>query len=386
MSNVRLELLDQVDQLDSILGFWRERAPSPMQSPEWMLAWWSAFKSPAARLTILVAYGLDGQIVGIAPFFTRDHWALGRNLRFLGSGSACSDFQSLITASGYEVAVAESIGQFLLSTEQRESWSFVELEGTASNDLTVNTLIAALRKQNCVVKSVELENTWRLDLSDGWESLLARLSKTQRRQTRNYVNRFDKSSNLTLRFVDQPSELGAALHQCMDLHQRRWQAIGQKGCFADHRFQRFVETAWESLTPQGRASMALLEENGIPIACHIYLRDAAGNLFQYQSGRDPNRESDRIGNILNAIAIRKACQDGLSFIDFLRGNEIYKERAGAVGSKCLRTRIVAPALIPRVRHSVWELGREVKQSWQAWRKPIDPSEKEPQVVGEQTEV
>ena len=361
MPSLQLEVVSDPQALASHLPFWRAHAPSPMQSPAWLLAWWSAFETPNTQLSVLIVRTAAGEVIGLAPFYLRDHWTDGRTLRFLGSGRACTDFQTLLTTPGREVEVGTFIGQWLIGSQTELNWGMVELEGTQRDDAAISAFVEALKQARCQSYQSQLESTWRLDLTDGWPGFLSRLSRTQRSQTRNLVNRFDKNDGLTLRLVAQSDELPRALQQCIELHQKRWTAVGEPGCFADTRFTKFVELACQNLARDQRIRIALLEDNGVPIACHIYLLDAAGNKYMYQSARDPARHVERIGQILNALEIRQATQEGIAFIDFLRGDEIYKRRSGAVAMDCMRVRIVAPQLIPRVRHGLRVFGRSVKQ-------------------------
>jgi hypothetical protein len=63
----------------------------------------------------------------------------------------------------------------------------------------------------------------------------------------------------------------------------------------------------------------------------------------------------------------------LQFIDYLRGDEIYKARLGAVPARCLRQRFIPPSILPRFRHGVRLISRQVKQHWdhtrQRWQQP-----------------
>lgn len=367
MSYKRLEIIDQVSDLVPVLDFWKAHAPTPMQSPEWQLAWWSAYGSLGMRLCVVVVRADDGQIAGLAPFYVRNNWTEGRTIRFLGSGRACGDFQTLLSAPGQANVVGEAIADWLLAEHSELNWSLLELEGVTENDPAIDALINKLRYGRCVEHLSELEHTWRLDLTGGWNGFLDGLSKTQRRQTRNLVNRFDKSNALSLRFAHDQDQIPSALSACIDLHQRRWQADGKPGCFSDTRFQLFTQQACDDMSRQQRISIALLEDVGTPIACHLYLQDAAGNKYLYQSGRDPEREAEGIGRILNAIAVRAACAAGVPFIDLLRGDEMYKGRLGAVPTRCLRRRIVAPAWLPRLRHTLRTISRDVKHQVESMR-------------------
>ncbi len=360
MSSLRLEVVREPQALAPFLSFWRAQAPTPLQSPEWMLAWWEAFASPNSQLSVAIVSTETGEVVGLAPFYLRDDWGSGRSLRFLGSGRACGDFQTLISATGFEAQVGMAVGRWLIDFRDQIKWGFIELEGITQADTAVGTLVETLKLARCWQHTSELEHTWRLDLSGGWQGFLNGLSKTQRRQTRNWVNRFDKSEHWRLHFVDAPEAIPTALAQCIDLHQKRWIAAGEPGCFANAKFKRFVENACRELAQERRVHIAFFEDDGKPIACHLYASDAMGNRYMYQSGRDPQRDSDSVGRILNSIVIRHACREGVGHIDFLRGDEIYKQRLGATPTACLRLRLAAPALLPRARHGLRTIGRSVK--------------------------
>lgn len=373
MTQTRVDVIERVADATPILDFWSQHAPTPLQSPQWLLSWWQAFRSLDTQLCLLVVRSTNEQVLGLAPCYIRNHWSTGRTIRFLGSGRVCSDFQTLLSAPAQAIPVATAIGEWLLANQPDLNWSLLELEGVTEDDPAIEALAAPLRRGHCLQHVSQLEHTWRLELSQGWAGFLAGLSKTQRSQTRTLVNRFDKSDDLALRLVTDSSEVPAALSACIDLHQRRWQAAGQPGCFADPRFFQFIHDASQQLSVQQQISIALLEDGGMPIAAQLYLQDAAGSMYMYQSGRDPEREAGNIGRMLNALAIRAACESGCTFIDFLRGDEIYKPRLGAVATRCLRVRCVAPQLLPRLRHSLRTLSRSVKhqvdRARENWNRP-----------------
>jgi CelD/BcsL family acetyltransferase involved in cellulose biosynthesis len=365
--NGRLTLITKESDLGPYVDAWRRWAPTPMQSPEWMLAWWSAFQTPATSLNVLIAHDDRGRPIGLAPLYLRESWAIGPSLRFLGSGKACSDFQALLSEPGYETQAADQVADWLIQAAEQRAWGLLELEGISENDPATRQLMARLQTYGCKLHHTDLESTWRLDLSGGWDGFLANLSTTQRRQTRNLLNRYGRNEKLTVQSATASGETHEALQRCVDLHQRRWHADGQPGCFADRRFRSFVEKAVDGLAARKQIQIINLEDQGIPIAALLFLRDPAGNLYMYQSGRDPQREKDNVGRVLNALAIRAACEAGVEYVDYLRGDEIYKARLGASPARCLRVRVVAPAKLPRLRHGLWTLGREMKNRAQELR-------------------
>ena len=372
MTPLRVQVIDQLSELAPLLDFWSCHARTPLQSPAWMLAWWSEVGAVQGRLQVL-AVRAGEQWVGLAPCYARQTWIAGKSLRWLGSGQACTDFQSLIAAPGWEAPVGQAIASQLSSSAQAAPWSLIECEGAAPGDPAGEAFAACLQQRGWRLNMAPLEHTWRLDVSGGWAGFLRGLSQTQRNQTRNLINRFDKNDALQLRTVKRLPDVPAALQACMELHQRRWQASGHAGCFANPRFTRFLQAAAGELASAGKLSLTLLEEHGRPIAAHLALHDAAGNQFIYQSGRDPARDAERIGRILTLAAIRAACDQGIEFIDFLRGDEIYKHRLGAQPTACLRLRWVSPHWLPRLRDQVRSTSRQLKQHLRQLRPAGRPS-------------
>ncbi len=368
--NPTTEVVRHQAQLGTCLDSWRRLAGSPMQSPEWMLGWWAAYGSPASSLSVVVVR--RGQrVIGLAPFYLRGGWCLGRTLRFLGSGKACSDFQTLLAESGEEKAVASSVADWLTTAGGEAGWDAIELDGVCRRCPAISHLLGRLDRYECILESSQLESTWRLDLTGGWDGFLSRQSKTQRRQSRNLTNRFEKSAELSYRTASTPESIPDALAICIDLHQKRWNAVGKPGCFVDPRFEVFLERASAGLARHNQFEVTVLEEKGKPLAAQIFLRDVAGGAYLYQTGRDPDKDAARVGRILNLISIKRACAAGIQSIDYLRGDEIYKSRLGAQPAECWRLRAIAPSPLPRLRHTAWSLGQGLKQHAKSLTRLVD---------------
>ncbi|MEZ6136653.1 MAG: GNAT family N-acetyltransferase [Pirellulaceae bacterium] len=353
---------------------WRELAKTPLQSPEWMLNWWAAYQSPNSRAVILLVYNDrdDRQLIGVAPFMLRNCWSFGRVLRFLGSGSACTDYQDLLSVPGREVMVADAVADWLISGEGRRSWDLVELEGVSGQPVCITQLLHRLRLHGAVQQETVLESTWRLDLTNGWEGFMQRMSKSQRSQSRNLINRFDKSDNLTFQVVEDRDHIHAALTICMELHQRRWQSVGKPGCFADRRFHDFILRNIDSFARTQQAVITLLEQDGVPLASQLMFKDTAGGCYLYQTGRDPKFDDARIGQILTLVSIRHACNQGTQFFDYLRGDELYKARLKAQPFACRRIRSFAPGTLPRLRYGAWQLTKKIQETSSRLRKLRTP--------------
>ena len=376
----KIEVIDNESALRQLSAQWNElsAAATPMQSPAWMLAWWDAYRAPQNRLYVLAARGDDGKLIGLVPWYQQTSLTLGTTLRFLGSGRACSDFQTILCNSADQTSVVASVVDWLSqvnrvpatsTAHKSQRWDLLDLEGVSSGDAVMQSFIDGMAARGHVTHRRPTENTWRLDVSGGWQGYLSRQSKTQRSQARNFINRFEKNAELTMRFSsEQPQHAEPMITALIELHQRRWQAVGQPGCFADPRMSAFFENAIREMLAQGQAEITLLERNGQPVAGHVWLTQSDA-LYMYQSGREPQEEPNRVGTIANALVIRWASENGFQMIDFLRGDEPYKAKLRAEPTLSHRVRVVARANFSELRHKVWLACRGLKSRLQELRKP-----------------
>ena len=356
--NVQLEVVRSIDDCDrSLMDWWADHAPTPLQSPAWLLSWWEAFARPSEQLALMVAR-LDGQVIGLVPLYLTRAAGVVRVLQWLGSGRACTDFQSIISAPQDQLLMQELLADWLLDRRESLAWNILQLDGLA-DPVQWASLQQRLANLGCPVQQVSHQSTWRVELQDGWAGFMAGLSKTQRAQARNLLNRFDKNDEYQLR-IATGEEIGPALEQVIELHQRRWQATGVSGCFTDDRFRRFVQCGMQRLARRGQAEVILLQAAGQTVSGLLCLCDQAGNRFAYQSGRDPAYEAARVGQMLNFVTIRDACERGLRFVDYLRGDEVYKQRLGARATACTQLTISAPDWTSRLPYNALQLCQQVR--------------------------
>lgn len=353
---MRVEVKESLEQALELLPWWaaRARAATPLQSPEWLLSWWEAYQAPGSTLHILTV--LEGNdILGIMPLWRSRSVSVVRNLQWLGSGRACTDFQSVIAKPEHHAAACRGLSEWLLDGSGGSNWDLIELDGVA-DPAGLEPMLHPLRAAGSTMEQVAHEHTWRLNLVDGFAGFMAGLSKTQRAQARNLLNRFDKHQNLTFRVLT--GELATkALNNLIELHQRRWVAAGDQGCFVDPRFETFLRHAVERMGMRNRIELAVLEDGGRAVATLLSLRDSHGNLYAYQNGRDPAYGPARIGQMLTFLVVRDACERSVGYIDYLRGDETYKQRLAAQPTPCIRIRVFAPSFISQIPYHALHISK-----------------------------
>jgi len=354
---------------------WRELCgDNPFRRLEWLENWWRAYGADASEagrrceLFTLVALR-EGRIVGVAPWFREYSAAAGHSIRSLGAGGVCSEYLGLMIAPGYEIAFGEALAATL--SERRATdrgtqspappWDFLEFKGIRSDDAAVEALLARLSAGGCSVHRRRAPPCWRLDLPDTWDDYLGQLSHSHRKQVRRIERRLFATGRAVMRRAVDEASLDRGLVILTDLHQRRWERLGQTGCFADRRFTTFLCEAARAQLDAGDLSLHWLELDGRPIAAEYHLVSGRA-IYAYQSGIDPDALGYEPGRMITVALVRDAIAAGRKTYDFLRGDEPYKAHFRARPLEMTDIRLAPPTTSARLRETLWLAGDSVK-SW-----------------------
>ncbi len=342
---MRLELLTTLEQLTLLREEWNRLAAGvPLRGPAWLLSWWRAFGG-RHKLHVLALRSEEGELLGLAPWYRRDA-AAGRVLAFLGSGTACTDYTTVLAKPGRETAVAGAVAGWL--REHADSWDVLELFGVEERDSTITALVAELRSEGCGLLESEPIRAWRIPLPADWEAFMAMQSKSHRKQIRRVQERLFVSGRAVLHSARDSATLAEGMAIFRDLHQRRRESLGEPGCFAQPEFAAFFEYAAEALLASGELGLRWVTLDGRPIAAEFHL-EGTDVTYAYQAGVDPDQLEEEPGRLINTAAIMRAIERKRQGFDFLRGDEHYKAHWRAEPRTLLQLRLTAPSASGRVR-------------------------------------
>jgi CelD/BcsL family acetyltransferase involved in cellulose biosynthesis len=160
----------------------------------------------------------------------------------------------------------------------------------------------------------------RLELPSTFDDYLLAIGRKERHELRRKVRRFTEEHGTPV--VTTEDGPGDGLGAFVDMHRR---SRGRKGQFMTPRM-----VAWFSdLAGQDGWRIDLLRgEDGVPVAASFGWADDEV-YYLYNSAYD-RRVSGSPGMVLLAKLIERAIVTGLSVFDFLKGEEPYKFRLGAV--------------------------------------------------------
>jgi GNAT superfamily N-acetyltransferase len=198
-----------------------------------------------------------------------------------------------------------------------------------------------------------------LKLPETWDAYVEQLSKQHRNRLRRTKREMFDSGSAVLRRVTNPTDLVRGFEILQRLHQMRRNSVGDAGCFADPRFEKFLLEATRRFLEQGTLRLQWTEVDGEPVAFDLGCVDGNG-VFVYQTGFDPAKSDLSPGRLHFQASIMKAIEEGHPFFDFLRGDEPYKAHFRAAPISVLETRLIGPRIVPRLGHRLWKLQKRAK--------------------------
>jgi CelD/BcsL family acetyltransferase involved in cellulose biosynthesis len=166
-------------------------------------------------------------------------------------------------------------------------------------------------------------------LPGDWDSYLAQLGKKHRHEIRRKLRRVEERDGaISWTIAADGPELAAAFEGFLELHRLSGAA---KAEFMTPAMEAFFRGLLPAFAGTGRLEIATLSVAGAPAAAYLSFR-AGDSLLLYNSGYDPAFADIGAGFALLVYRIRRAIEQGLRHIDFLRGDERYKYDLGASDS------------------------------------------------------
>lgn len=324
---MRVRCLHQPSELATLAEKWAGLAERiPFRRLEWLLPWWEHCRPKGAELYTLACFDRRGELAGVAPWY-RAIGPLGRVIRPLGDGEVCSDYQGVLCRPGEgEIgAVAGALRSYLSG---HRGWELLLLPAQHGEDAVLERLSSLLSERGHGVRSRPGPRTWRIELRDGWEGYLLRLSKSHRNRVRRALRQAE-ATGTRLRIAESTAELERGLRLLLELHVKRRRQFGQEGAFATAYLESFHHEVARSLHRDGKLWLAWVERDGRPLAIE-YLLIGDRVAYSYQSGLNPSALDEAPGALLLALLIKRAIELGFHAYDLLRGDETYKAHFRAV--------------------------------------------------------
>lgn len=316
------ELADEWDQLAA-----RSFTATPFQTLAYQRAWWTNVRPDGAVLLTVATRDDSGKLIGIGCFYCLDG-----QLHFNGCIEE-TDYLDLIAPADHAETAWRATWDCLRQVEEPR-WETLDLCNIPADSPTRLILPALAQQHNSPFEETILEVCPVVTLPDSMDSYLESLDSKQRRELNRKLRRAE-AAGVETTIVDH-DDIAADVDTFLELLQkstfekRDWLNEGRRALF--HEVGRAAHEA-------GMLQLMFTSLEGQPAAA-LFNFDYNDRIWVYNSGLDPAAFSALSpGVVLTASAIAEAIKLGRGEFDFMRGDEEYKYRFGAMDTKIYRLHI-----------------------------------------------
>jgi hypothetical protein len=299
---------------------------------DWLRTWWQIYSREGDKLFIFVLEN-DDAVVGIGPCYVRTRKIGGlfpvRRMMFLGTqdsggGDVGSEYMNLICLDGYERDFVRKMFHAIDRDDICDELYLARMDADSP-------LFQLIGEESSARRYLSLPfPTWSrpyIKLPVSWDEYLGSLSSAMRYKIRNERRRLLACKNVVFKKAKTQGEALENYRELCGLHQKRWEARGAAGVFANRKFSDFHARIMESMLRQGKLELVVLHENNRGRAA-IYNFLYNNKTYFYQSGVDAAPKTPAFGYLLHCYCIEEAIAMGRREYDFLLkgSNDEYKER------------------------------------------------------------
>jgi CelD/BcsL family acetyltransferase involved in cellulose biosynthesis len=306
----------------------------PFLRHEYLRIWWKTCGGgewPQAELAVVTARQ-DGRLVGVAPLFKALNRQGQNSLLLLGSIEISDYLDLLVAPADLDAFLAELLPY--LAGPALGDWQVLDLYNLIDTSPTLPALERAALTLGWGFQTEKLEHSPYISLPGNWETYLSGIDKKQRHEIRRKMRRAEDSGAVCWYFTSDPAQVEADMQAFVALMQ---QDADKAAFFArsPSMLPTMLETA-HCAFERGCLSLAFLEINGQKAAAYLCF-DYLNRVWVYNSGLDRSFMEYSPGWVLLGYLLQWANENKRSEFDFMRGDEEYKYRFGAVDRFVMRS-------------------------------------------------
>jgi CelD/BcsL family acetyltransferase involved in cellulose biosynthesis len=332
----------------------------------WLHGWWKIYSRNCSlgesSLRVITIWRAS-ELLGALPLYESSGGKGlrgGRCLRFLSTGEpqseeTCPDYLGLVCRPGAEEVCIDGVRRGLASLP----WDCIELEDLAADSRLARAALSGVLPGQFEV--VSRGSCPYAEIEGGLDRYFALRSSQTRQQLRRKLR--DAEKHGARLEIASPETFVEFFEDLVRLHQERWTADGQPGCFAAPRFMEFHRGLIQEWIGQGRVVLARLTLDGRALAA-IY-GFAIGRRFEfYQSGMSTSDAGPlkSPGIVAHLCLMRELSARGTAEYDFLRGGSFYKMQLATGERAIISLRIWRRGIRTALRRSSHVIERAARRA------------------------
>jgi CelD/BcsL family acetyltransferase involved in cellulose biosynthesis len=309
----------------------------PFLRYEYLKNWWrtrGGGEWDEASQLLIVTASENGRLIGLAPCFITTYEGK-KELLFLGS-IEISDYLDFLVRPQHLGHFVEGLLAYAKSTLAPQfGIQAVDLYNLVDQSPTIRALQNAAVTQTLACEITPLQKSPYIPLSGDWEAYLESIDKKQRHEIRRKMRRMTELQPPADWYIaSDPAKIDAEIQEFL----RLMTFDAEKETFLTPSMREQMTSFMREAFDSGSLQLAFLTIGGEKAAAYLNF-DFLNRIWVYNSGIDPRFSEHSPGWVLLGHLLKWANENNRFEFDFMRGNEEYKYRFGAIDRTVVRARI-----------------------------------------------
>jgi CelD/BcsL family acetyltransferase involved in cellulose biosynthesis len=307
---------------------------NPFLTFEYQQAWWQTRGGgewPESSQLVLVV-GFEGdQLIGLAPLFHANNLAGQSVLIFVGAIEV-SDFLDFIAKPEDLPSFIAGLLEFLTTDPALPVWECLDFHNILGDSPSLNLLKSEAEQRGWTHQQIHLQRAPYIPLPDDYDTYLEGLVKKQRHEIHRKLRNINQSPLAeALVFAEDQNTIHADTQSLLELMAQD----PSKKDFLSPTMRQHLHNTAQIAFDAGWLQLAFLTLDGRKAAANMAFR-YNNRLWLYNSGWEWEFRDFSPGWVLLAQLIKWAIAHKISEFDFMRGDETYKYKFGAIDRQIFR--------------------------------------------------
>jgi CelD/BcsL family acetyltransferase involved in cellulose biosynthesis len=346
---MQIKVFRDLSDLNSLAQEWNHLLTSsasavPFLRHEYLTTWWQTLGGgewKRAELYVVTARQDDGALAGIAPLFFTENRVGIPSLMLLGSAEISDYLDVIARVTDLPVFLEALLAH--LAGPNAPAWQLLDWYNILDSSPTLPAMAEAARKRNWAMTQEALQHCPYIQLPGDWETYLAnQVDKKQRHEIRRKMRRIEELNahsdphHPPVRWYIVQDEAG--LETEIEAFLQLMTNNPDKALFLTGMMRTQMRTTILTAFKAGWLQLSFLVVNGEKAAGYLNFDDE-NHIWVYNSGLDFRFREYSPGWVLLGYLLQWANENKRAVFDFMRGDEEYKYKFGAMDRRVVRVKI-----------------------------------------------